>query len=984
MSQQSVRMVLVALWALGAASALRAATLVPPRDLGELALRADAVVLARAGASHVVRRGPLLFTVTRFEPLDVVAARTPLAGGFDVHAPGGILGETGWFVAGSPRYASGGVYLMFLSARPDGSWAPTLLSYGLLVRKAGLQDRRLLVPVEEHGALETMARPDGVPAEIPAPYREAELLAHLRAVAAGRARWSARAALALPQEAPVSVQAIPSGCVYLTSPPLRWPYNTAHPPGTVRIWAEATGDLSRAGGGFAEVEGAVGDWNAVPGTSFSLAYAGKKAYTLTCTGGTDFPADTEIVVFNDPCNDLPDLSGCGGILAFGGPHATGTHTFDGQTWWSIDNWAVVVNNGLTVSCYSSTNYQIMLAHEMGHGLGFGHFSDPSALMYGTCCHPMSDLDRMCTQYTYPATSVSPTPTRTPTPTTRTPTPTATRTRTATPTATPVVSPTPTRTPTITPTPPPTVPPPTAAFIFAPQSPVVGQAVQFTDGSTGASSWAWVFGDGGTSSLRSPSHVYAVAGSYLVELAATNAGGTARASRTVTVRSPEQPRIVPVVAHLAGVGGTAWRSDVALANPSDEALALQLLLKPSGSGSTLTRDLTLAPRESRLLPDLVETLFAAGNVRGGLRVVLPQTGPAPAVLGRTYAVEAGGNLGQGVPAVLPEPSGLYYVPGLYSDSAYRTNVGVTAGGQGVFVTFRLFRGAAGEVGTLTTGIMAHDQQQWSIDGLFPGRAQPGVPVTIGFGLTAPGVPYASLVDQVSRDSVLLLGAAPAVEWLVPVVAHNPGQQGTFWRTDVGVFNPGGSPATLDLEYLPQGLDNSHGGMAADPVILPALATQVVEDVAGALFGVANGKGALLLRGSAPIVVTSRTYTNRQGGGTYGHGGPPVEPQALTPAARTIAGVRQTGGYRSNVGLVTGSRGVIVTLRLRDADGSVLATRSSLYVPPRSLLQLGLANLFPGAPAPDPVGSLDVLPDGPLLAYLSVVDGTSQDPVLVLAP
>lgn len=987
--------------------AVQATTIVPPRNLGELARRADAVVLARAGSSQVVRRRPLLFTATRFELLETLSARAPLPDSILVEAPGGELDGVGWAVAGSPRFEAGEVYLLLLHDKGNGVHVPSMHSFGVLQRVAGKWGRSLLVPIGEHRRVEVMARPDGVVPELPAAYREAELLAHLRSVVAGAVGWSARSALAVPQEVPDEPSAPPAGCTNISSPPVRWPYNTASPPGNVKMYAETTGDLSRPGGGFTEVQGAVNAWDSTPSSSLDLSYGGKLAYTMTCSPNPNDVPNANVVIFNDPCNDIEDLSGCAGVLGFGGPFWGGPpHSFDGTSWNTIVGWVVVLNNGITPTCMSTSDYEIMITHELGHGLGYGHYP-PGNLMYGTCCNPMSDFDRMCTQYVYPGAGPTVTPTttptsgptpttpptrtptrtRTPTPTeptpipqTPTPTPTATRTRTATP----AVSPTPTRTPTITPTRTATVPPPIAAFSFAPESPITGQAVQFTDGSSGASSWAWTFGDGGTSSLRSPTHAYAVAGTYAVELAATNAGGTARATRPVTVRAAEQPRIVPVVAHLAGVGGTAWRSDVALANPSDGSLALQLLLKPSGSGSTLTRDLTLAPRESRLLPDLVATLFAAGDVRGGLRVVPPQAGPVPAVLGRTYAVEAGGNLGQGVPAVLPEPSGLYYVPGLYSDSAYRTNVGVTAGGQGVFVTFRLFRGVAGEVGTLTTGIMAHDQQQWSIDGLFPGRAQPGVPMTIGFGLPAPGVPYASLVDQVSRDSVFLIGAAPADEWLVPVVAHNPGQQGTFWRTDVGVFNPGGSPATVDLEYLPQGLDNSGGGMAADPVSLPAYATVVVEDVAGTLFGVANGKGALLLRGSAPLVVASRTYTNRPGGGTFGHGGPPVRPQVLSAAPRTVAGVRQTGGYRSNVGLVTGSRGVIVTLRLRDADGTVLATRSSLYVPPRSLVQLGLANLFPGAPAPDPVGSLEVLPDGPLLAYLSVVDGTSQDPVLVLAP
>lgn len=994
--------------AAGAAMSVRGASIAPPRDLGELARRADAVVLARAGSSQASRRGPLVFTTTPFEPLDVLAAPGPLSSRFQVEAPGGEIADEAWAVAGSPRFEPGGVYLLFLSARPGAGWIPTMLSYGLLERVNGLEGRRLLVPVAEHGGLEAIARPDGVVPEPPAPYREAELIEHLRAVLAGKASWSARAVLAFPQEVPEARLAPPSECTYIASPPPRWPYNTAHPPGVVTIKAEATGDLSRPGGGFAEVAGAIADWDEVPGTSLNLAYGGKKEYTLACTGGTDRPHDENIVIFNDPCNDIEDLSACSGVLAFGGPDASGTHTFDGQTWWSIVRWAVVVNNGLTASCYSSTSYQIMLTHEMGHGLGFGHFASPTALMYYWCCHPMSDLDRSCLQYTYPAAVATPTPTptstrgatATPTPTktptstrTSTPTaPTATPTRTSTAGATPTRSATATPTATMTPVPPPTptptrtpiVPAPVAAFSFTPADPLVGQSVQLTDTSTGAASWLWSFGDGASSNLRHPAHTYARAGSFTIELAASNAGGTSRASHALTVRVPEMPRTVAVVAHVTGVGGTAWRSDVALANPSEAALPLQLLFTASGSGTSLTRDVTLQPRESRLLPDLAATLFGAGDVRGGLRIVPPAGGPAPAIAARTYAVETGGNLGQGVPGLVAPAADTFYVPGVLADSSYRTNVGVTADSLGVWATIRLYRGTTGQVAAVTRGISPRDQQQWSVDSLFPGQTLPGVPMTVGFVLGQPGVPYASLVDQVSRDSVFLVGAVPASEWLVPVVAHNPGQQGTYWRTDVSAFNPNATAVAVTLEYLPQSLDNSQGGAVASPLTLLPFATAAVPDVAGSLFGVTNGKGALLVRSDRPLVVTSRTYTNRSGGGTYGHGGPPVQPQALAATPRTIAGVRQTDGYRSNVGLVTGSRGVLVILRLRDADGAVLGTRSSFYVPPRSLVQLGLAALFPEALPPSPVGSIEVLPDGPLLAYLSVVDGSSQDPVLVLAP
>lgn len=50
-------------------------------------------------------------------------------------------------------------------------------------------------------------------------------------------------------------------------------------------------------------------------------------------------------------------------------------------------------------------------------------------------------------------------------------------------------------------------------------------IQFTDKSSSApTSWAWDFGDGGTSTLQNPSHTYTTAGTFTVKLTATNAFG----------------------------------------------------------------------------------------------------------------------------------------------------------------------------------------------------------------------------------------------------------------------------------------------------------------------------------------------------------------------------------------------------------------------------------------------------------------------------
>ncbi len=68
------------------------------------------------------------------------------------------------------------------------------------------------------------------------------------------------------------------------------------------------------------------------------------------------------------------------------------------------------------------------------------------------------------------------------------------------------------------------------------------ALNFLNASTGSiTSYAWTFGDGGTSTAASPSHVYAAAGVYTVSLTVTGPGGSNTQTRsnyvTVTTATP---------------------------------------------------------------------------------------------------------------------------------------------------------------------------------------------------------------------------------------------------------------------------------------------------------------------------------------------------------------------------------------------------------------------------------------------------------------
>lgn len=59
-----------------------------------------------------------------------------------------------------------------------------------------------------------------------------------------------------------------------------------------------------------------------------------------------------------------------------------------------------------------------------------------------------------------------------------------------------------------------------SFTVAPTSPYAGQAVTFTDTSTGSpASWVWTFGDGSTSALQHPVHTFSTPDTYAVTLSA---------------------------------------------------------------------------------------------------------------------------------------------------------------------------------------------------------------------------------------------------------------------------------------------------------------------------------------------------------------------------------------------------------------------------------------------------------------------------------
>ncbi len=78
--------------------------------------------------------------------------------------------------------------------------------------------------------------------------------------------------------------------------------------------------------------------------------------------------------------------------------------------------------------------------------------------------------------------------------------------------------------------------PFAAFSAEPRTVGAGKPVAFTDRSIGApTGWSWTFGDGGTSGIRNPSHVYTQSGLYTVRLTASYTGSSDTEQKTDYIR-----------------------------------------------------------------------------------------------------------------------------------------------------------------------------------------------------------------------------------------------------------------------------------------------------------------------------------------------------------------------------------------------------------------------------------------------------------------
>ncbi|HJQ41375.1 MAG TPA: hypothetical protein VKB93_29900 [Thermoanaerobaculia bacterium] len=277
------------------------------------------------------------------------------------------------------------------------------------------------------------------------------------------------------------------------------------------------------------------------------------------------------------------------------------------------------------------------------------------------------------------------------------------------------------------------------------------------------------------------------------------------------------------------------------------------------------------------------------------------------------------------------------------------------------------------------------------------------------------PHASIVTTVPVNVNLVTPVTPAGKsgpspdsLIFAAVGHAPGQNGSFFESDVRVANLGAQPMKYQVNYTPSNTDGTVTGQTTTIEIAPNQ-TLALDDILSSLFGLGDTTGAIGMLEVRPLTTStssssslfstvsstaqqlltlgsSRTY-NFTPAGTFGQYIP------ATPYAKFLGGgkilslmqVAQSAALRANFGFVEASgQPVNLDLRVFDIANHLLAT-IPVSLTASEHKQIGLLLASNGITDLED-GRVEVQVtsgNGKVTAYVSEVDNATNDPFLVSA-
>jgi len=354
------------------ATTAHAATFIVPSDRA-LVTASKAIVVATAGTSHGrYAPGGWIETVTELRVEETI--KGPISPGETIHVTelGGMVGDIGYVVAGSPRYAEGQRVLLFLETNDRGEWVAKNMAVGKFDHAEDARGRRLLVrDSSEIVGWETDGEVHREPVRT-----EDGFLNFVRAIAQGRDAGDDYI-VRDPQPvrriaAEASAEAFAPSSYLLQGGGglgIRW----ASFPNAVVFLSHGT-QPGALNGGLTSIQHALAAWTNDAGSNIVYSYGGTTPIAHTgFNGGNSDGVNT--IQFDDPAGEIPgSFTPTGGAtLAIGGAwFGSATHSAHGEQYFTIGEADLVVQDGISGAGLTGNGFDHVLTHELGHTLGLRH------------------------------------------------------------------------------------------------------------------------------------------------------------------------------------------------------------------------------------------------------------------------------------------------------------------------------------------------------------------------------------------------------------------------------------------------------------------------------------------------------------------------------------------------------------------------------------------------------------------------------------